>query len=309
MRSTIGALAGAAVAVKGKEVIDRLSKRGRLTPRSAEGNTASAVDQVDRGRQPAVCALHRPRQVVDQHPPRDAFLAPVRAGVIELLLIQAVGAMPLARMSLADDHLDEPHPLAVEPIQLTHRGHAAARDRAGIADKVEQHRPPPQVAQPYPLPIGGRQLELRCITTRRQAGAEQLGDHVPHPEVPKVEVLDRVEQLDQPLRSPVRESPSTRRAGAAASAICPGSCITHQRRSPLAGPRHPGFPRTRCVGIPATAARYRPPSTPRNCGRSVRRRAPTTRSDDWEAAWARPYGVPGASLVSWRGLPSGVARR
>ena len=26
-------------------------------------------------------------------------------------------------------------------------------------------------------------------------------------------------------------------------------------------------------------------------------------------AWARPYGVPGASLVSWRGLPSGVARR
>ena len=24
---------------------------------------------------------------------------------------------------------------------------------------------------------------------------------------------------------------------------------------------------------------------------------------------ARPYGVPGASLVSWRGLPSGVARR
>ena len=26
-------------------------------------------------------------------------------------------------------------------------------------------------------------------------------------------------------------------------------------------------------------------------------------------AWARPYGVPGASLVSWRGLPSGLARR
>jgi hypothetical protein len=26
-------------------------------------------------------------------------------------------------------------------------------------------------------------------------------------------------------------------------------------------------------------------------------------------ACARPYGVPGASLVSWRGLPSGVARR
>jgi hypothetical protein len=26
-------------------------------------------------------------------------------------------------------------------------------------------------------------------------------------------------------------------------------------------------------------------------------------------SWARPYGVPGASLVSWRGLPSGVARR
>ena len=24
---------------------------------------------------------------------------------------------------------------------------------------------------------------------------------------------------------------------------------------------------------------------------------------------ARPYGVPGASLVSWRGLPSGLARR
>ena len=26
-------------------------------------------------------------------------------------------------------------------------------------------------------------------------------------------------------------------------------------------------------------------------------------------ACARPYGVPGASLVSWRGLPSGLARR
>jgi hypothetical protein len=25
--------------------------------------------------------------------------------------------------------------------------------------------------------------------------------------------------------------------------------------------------------------------------------------------WARPYGVSGASLVSWRGLPSGLARR
>ena len=30
---------------------------------------------------------------------------------------------------------------------------------------------------------------------------------------------------------------------------------------------------------------------------------------DQALAWARPYGVPGASLVSWRGLPSGVARR
>jgi hypothetical protein len=28
-----------------------------------------------------------------------------------------------------------------------------------------------------------------------------------------------------------------------------------------------------------------------------------------EALAARPYGVPGASFVSWRGLPSGVARR
>src|SRR5439155_25804494 len=27
------------------------------------------------------------------------------------------------------------------------------------------------------------------------------------------------------------------------------------------------------------------------------------------AGCARPYGVPGASLVSWRGLPSGLARR
>src|SRR6188472_497491 len=29
---------------------------------------------------------------------------------------------------------------------------------------------------------------------------------------------------------------------------------------------------------------------------------------DGRLACARPYGVPGASLVSWRGLPSGVAR-
>ena len=201
MRSAIGALAG--VAVAGKEVIDRLSERWCLAPRSAEGNTASAVDQVDRGGQSAVCALHRPPEVVDQHRPGDAFLAPVRAGVIKLLLIRAVSAVPLARMSLTNDHLDEPHPVAVPPMQLAHRGHAAARDRAGVTDKVEQHRLPPQIAQPHPLPVGGQQVKLRCVTARRQASAEQLGDHVPHPEVPKVEVLDRVEQLDQPLRSPV----------------------------------------------------------------------------------------------------------
>ena len=173
MRSAIGALAGAGVVtVEGKEVIDRLSERWCLAPRSAEGNTASAVDQINRGGQPAVCALHRPPEVVDQHRPGDAFLAPVRAGVIKLLLIRAVSAVPLARMSLTNDHLDEPHPVAVQPMQLAHRGHAAARDRAGVTDKVEQHRLPPQIAQPHPLPVGGRQART---PVRHSLAAGQRG--------------------------------------------------------------------------------------------------------------------------------------
>jgi len=34
-----------------------------------------------------------------------------------------------------------------------------------------------------------------------------------------------------------------------------------------------------------------------------------TMRDEADVPRARPYGAPGASLVSWRGLPSGLARR
>jgi hypothetical protein len=55
-------------------------------------------------------------------------------------------------------------------------------------------------------------------------------------------------------------------------------------------------------------AAHRPTAGPaREEGRAGARHKPESEADD--ALWARPYGVPGASLVSWRGLPSGLARR
>jgi len=34
-----------------------------------------------------------------------------------------------------------------------------------------------------------------------QAGAKHFGEHVPHPEVPEVEAVARIEVVDQPRRS------------------------------------------------------------------------------------------------------------
>jgi hypothetical protein len=106
--------------------------------------------------------------------------------------------VPLAGVGLADEHLDELHPLAVEAVKLPHRVDAAASDRAGVADEVQQDRSPTQVAQPQPASLRGGQLEAGCLVAGGQAGTEQFGQHVPHPEMPEVEVLARVENVDEP---------------------------------------------------------------------------------------------------------------
>ena len=59
--------------------------------------------------------------------------------------------------------------------------------------------------------------------------------------------------------------------------------------------------RTRCSSSPSRAIR-----SPRSPGSPT---AASSRTSGCRGCCARPYGVPGASLVSWRGLPSGLARR
>jgi hypothetical protein len=68
--------------------------------------------------------------------------------------------VPSAGVGLADQHLQELHPLAVAAVQLPHGVDAAAGDRAGVADQVQQDRAFAQVAQPQPVALGGGQLEV-----------------------------------------------------------------------------------------------------------------------------------------------------
>jgi hypothetical protein len=57
-------------------------------------------------------------------------------------------------MRLPDNHIDELHLVAVQPIQLLLRQNSAAGERSGIADEVQQYWLPAQVAKPHPLAIG-----------------------------------------------------------------------------------------------------------------------------------------------------------
>lgn len=96
-----------------QQLVDRRSQRRGPAPGAAEGDPAAGVDQVGGGGQPAVGALHPARQVVDQHRPGELLLAPVGATLGQLLLVAVVGAVALAGVGLAHQHLHEPHPVAL----------------------------------------------------------------------------------------------------------------------------------------------------------------------------------------------------
>lgn len=68
--------------------------------------------------------------------------------------------MQLAGVRLPDEHVDEAHAAAVEPVQLPHRVDASTCHGARVADEVEQHRLPSQVAEPHPLSVGRPKLEV-----------------------------------------------------------------------------------------------------------------------------------------------------
>ena len=66
--------------------------------------------------------------------------------------------------------------------------------------------------------------------------------------------------------------------------------------------------RSRLLRVPDRHGAFELPGRLRGAGRVTPSLGPLRSGKD-RLAWARPYGVPGASLVSWRGLPSGSARR
>jgi hypothetical protein len=73
-------------------------------------------------------------------------------------------------------------------VEPAHRVHPAARDRAGVADEVQQqHGFSAEVGKPHPCPVRCGQVEVRRVAPDRQAGTESLRCHVPHPEVAEVE--------------------------------------------------------------------------------------------------------------------------
>ena len=106
----------------------------------------------------------------------------VPTGVIELVRVRLVRTVALAGMSLPDNDVDELHAVAVEAIQLLHRQNSAAGQRSRVADEVDEHRLPAQVAKPQPFSLRRRQLEVRRVSTRQHTvgarGADQFGGHV-----------------------------------------------------------------------------------------------------------------------------------
>jgi hypothetical protein len=200
MRSPVEALAGGrpdTIAIE--EIIDRRSEDRGLPPGPAEGDDASAIDEVDGRSEAQVRTLRLPVQRVGEHQPRDVLLGLVIPRFRDLLVIRVVGPMSLPRMCLPDEHLDEGHPIAVELMELRHRRDAASGHRAGVADEMQEHRPPSEIPQPDARALGRMQLEVRCLGSRRQASTEQLSNHVSHPEVSEIEIVDRVELMDQPF--------------------------------------------------------------------------------------------------------------
>ena len=194
-------------------------------------------------------------------------------------------------MCLADDDFDELHPLTVKTMKVSHRVHAAASDRARVADEMEEHRLPAQVSEPYLGAVGGRQLEVRRLDPWCQSLAEQLRRHVTHPEVAEVEVFDRVTYLDESCSPPL---PAVGE-GWRACGLVESTCVTRShgvdrhdvcllaRESTLIvagtrarargqGPRLNGSPRL-CsldpLGAETADCDQGPPATKRSCVRSM----------------------------------------